>query len=150
MFENFKNTAEELSKNAIDKVKNHTDDFKQATNDKIQSYMIELSALIPAIIEIGYRVDTVEIEIGMPPKIIPSFSKIEDVAEENMQNTLNKYSDKKISTLILSSLIKANKMQNAIHINNLIFTGISLEVGIIPTVRLKFIPNINKKLQIAQ
>ena len=148
MFENFKNTAEELSKSAIDKLKNQTKDFKQVVDDKVQIYMAELNALLPAIREIGYQMDTVEIEITLPPKIIPSFSKIEDVSQENMQNTLNKYSDKKISTLILSSLIKANTMQSAIKSDNLIFTGLSLEVGIVPTVKLKFIPNANKQLGI--
>lgn len=147
MFENFKNTAEKLSQDAIDKIKGQTDDIKQSIDNKMQLYVIELNELLPAIYDIGYQVDLIEIEIGMPPKIIPSFSKIKDVSKEIIQNILNKYSDKKISTLILSSLIKADNMQNEISGNNLIFTGISLEVGIIPTVKLKFIPNTNEQLQ---
>ena len=155
MFDRLKNKANEMAdkaneakNSAVDKandMKNSATDkaneFKNKTNERIQEYVQELSELTPAIKELGYVINEIAIEIGIPPKIVPQFSRFKIVEEEIIESVLEKYKDKKISSAILSSLVKAASMQNLVNIGGFHFTDVEMELGLIPSVTIKFTPN---------
>ena len=54
-----------------------------------------------SLVKAGYQLDEVEIEVGVPPKLIPRFSicqpqsdSVEQITEELKQNRLKKYSER--------------------------------------------------------
>lgn len=128
-------------KDTVNSAKNQVGDLKGSTNEKIQEYTEELNELLPVINRIGYEIRQIEIEIGISPKLIPHFSKIKEVSEDAVQAELYEYKDKKLSLFILTSLIKASKMQNIISIGNLKFTEVELELSVLPAVKLRFLPS---------
>lgn len=106
--------------------------------EKIKEILAEFNDAIPAIKEIGYTVNEVEIELGLPPKIIPHFNKENDVDQETIDSVIDKYKDKKITSLVLSSLSKAASLQDGVHIGALKFAEVEIEIGVVPTVKIKF------------
>lgn len=128
-------------KESVDDVKNQAGGLKGSVEEKIREYTTELNELLPTINAIGYEVKEIEIEIGIAPKLIPHFAKVRDVSEELVQFELDKYKGKKLSTFILSSLVKASTMRDIINIGSLKFTEVELELSVIPAVKMKFLPH---------
>ncbi len=128
-------------KESVDSVKNQAGGFKGSVDGKIREYTTELNELLPSINAIGYEIKQIEIEIGISPKLIPHFAKTKDVSEELIQSELDKYKDKKLSTFILSSLVKASTMRDIVNIGSLKFTEVELELSVIPAVKMRFLPH---------
>lgn len=125
-------------KDSANAAKKQAEEASGGIKEKIQSVLAEFNEAIPAIKEVGYTVSEVEIEMGLPPKIKPHFMKEKEVDEETSSKVLEKYKEKKITSLILNSLIKASSIQDGISIGALKFTEVEIEIGVIPTVIVKF------------
>ena len=122
----------------LTKLKDGAKSLKGSVNDKLKEVMDEINDIMPIIKEVGYSVNEVEVELGVLPKIIPHFRKIEDMSEEEMNIVIEKYKDRKLTYLIVSSLAKAASMQKSIQLSSLKFTEVEIEAGAVPSVKLKF------------
>ena len=125
-------------KDGASALKDSAEALKGSSDDKLKEVANEFNAIAPIIKMIGYSITEVEVELGMPPKIVPHFTRTDDMSEDEMNEIIEKHKDKKLTYLILSSLAKASSLQNSIQLSNLKFTEVEIEVGAIPSVKLKF------------
>ena len=135
----------ETIKEQLDKVKDtvgtaveKVTDLKDAGADKVSDYLNELSNGLPIISEAGFSVDSINLEMGLPPDISISFNKTNEVKAELIEELIRQHKDKKILTAVLKALQGANYIQQKITLNKFVFSGVTVKLGIPPAVTLKY------------
>lgn len=125
--------SEALKKSAADAI-----DLKEVGLEKIKEISGELNTALPYFKRVGYNFEELEVELGLPPKLNLLFKHIENVGQEAQQEVLGEIKEMKTAHMIISSLLKANSLQDIIRIGNLKFSSIQIELTAIPSVKLKF------------
>ena len=122
--EDFKEKAEGVSDKVADSVNKVLDDFNGAT---------------PSLKKAGYLLEEMEIEIGVPPKLIPRFSiyksqdNLRDEAAEELKTN-------RVGKNILKGLNVARSLESKLRVRNMEFSHIEVEIGVVPTVKLRYRP----------
>ena len=78
-----------------------------------------------------------EIELGISPKLIPHF-KYSARSESDIARELKALKGNTLGIIILTALTKAGAIQKNIAVAGCSFTHIEIELGVIPTVKLKY------------
>ena len=116
-------------------------ELNKATNvgtDKLKAIFNEICNASDLISEAGYELDEIEVELSVPPKLIPHFIFKETISEEKRQELLTRTCDKKLMNLLLKSLFKASALQSSLRMGTYQMFEVEIEIGIIPAVKLKF------------
>ena len=113
-------------------------DVKDAAFDNVKQMVDDLNAYLPAIKEAGYTLTEVSVEVGLTPKVVSTFAARPDITQERIDAVIAERPDAKITAAILRSLFAAYKLQNAINIAGMKPHGIALEIGLTPSVAVKF------------
>ena len=112
-------------------------ELKDIGSDKINQLLEDFESAKPLLQKAGYTLDELSIDIGVNPVVTPHF-KCEEVTQEVIDQVLSEIESNKIGKNILNMLIKASKMQQTIKMEHMLFSGIEIEVGVIPNVRIKY------------
>lgn len=148
----FINKAKETANNLKDAAKDlsvkhglindeEIEELNRATNvgtDKLAAMFKEVGNSSGLISEAGYELDEIEVELSMPPKLIPHFIFKEVISEEKRQELLTRTADNKLMNLLLKSLFKASTLQSSLRMGTFQMFEVEIEIGIIPAVKLKF------------
>jgi hypothetical protein len=86
----------------------------------------------------GYTVSEVAVELGIPPKILASFARAEAVADEQVEQMLKQHEDAPLASMLVRALVNAQKLQDAASISGLRPKGLALNIGLSPSVIVKF------------
>ena len=128
----------------IGKAKQTADDFKERAEvvsdkvtDSVNKVLDELNSATPSLVKAGYQLDEVEIEIGVPPKLIPRFSICQSQPNSSEQIT-EELKKNRIGRNVLKGLNAANSLQSKLTVPNMEFSHIEIEIGVVPTVKLRY------------
>ena len=113
-------------------------ELKDAGLAQLVAVTEEFNASLPVFQEAGYTLSGVDIGVGLPPKLTAEFVVSADVSPEALEQLLAKHAEKKLTVLLVRSLHQAWQLHNKIQIAGLRPQGLSIEVGLIPEVCLKF------------
>jgi len=152
---NFLNKAKEAAGNIKDAARDaaakhglvndeEADKLDQASSqktDKLKAIFEEVANASALIKEAGYELDEIEIELSLPPKLISHYCFLEDVCDEKKQDLLEQTKENKLIHLVLKSLFNASTLQSSMKIGKYKMFEVEIEIGIIPSVKIKF----NKK-----
>ena len=105
---------------------------------KLNETLAELNASLPVLREAGYIIDGVTIKLGMPPKIVANFSGGGGVSGERIEALLAEHAERKLTVLLVKSVYHATKLQSLVNVKGLRPTGVSVEIGLVPSVAVKF------------
>ena len=133
-FENFIDKAMQTAVGIKDKV----GDPSARVGDAILDVVSSLNDSLPHLAKAGYTMDELEIEIGVPPKLIPHFS-VDGALVENAENAEQALTDLEgniIGTTLFKALFKAATLQQKIVINGMSFSRLEIQLGLVPAVRL--------------
>jgi hypothetical protein len=111
---------------------------KDASAAKLAETIDDFNASLPVLREAGYTLSSVDIGIGLPPKVTAAFVVSDDVSEENMERVMAEHADKKFTLLLMKSLHQAWQLQTKVAIVGLKPKGIAVEIGVIPNVSVRF------------
>src|SRR5262245_23244041 len=120
---------------------NITDQVTEAMDagfSKVSAVLQDLNFALPVLREAGYPVDSVNIGLGLPPKITVKFSDAAEVSEERFNALLEENEERKLTILMLKSLSQARRLQSKIKLAGLKPQGLSVDVGLIPEIAVKF------------
>ena len=112
-------------------------ELKDIGAEKIQSLIASFQAALPAIRMAGYELTEFEVELGVPPKLIPHFKHAAKSAEDT-ERAREMVQGNKLGQIILTGLLKAGEVQRQISVNGFGFAHIEIELGLIPSVRLQY------------
>lgn len=112
-------------------------DLKDVGSEKINQLLEDFESAKPHLKKAGFTLTELSVDIGINPVVTPHF-KCEEVKQETIDQVLSEIDSNKIGKNILNMLIKASKMQQKITIQSMRFSGIAVEVGVIPKVQIKY------------
>lgn len=110
-----------------------------AGHRKIKELLDELNADLPIFEKAGYKLHSLEVEVGISPKIIPHFRVCKHISEEEQKAILEEVKQKRMLHALLASLFKSSYLKKVLRVGNLDFHGIRIELSAVPTVRLQFV-----------
>ena len=116
-------------------LKDKVGDPSARVRDAILDVVSSLNDSLPHLAKAGYTMDELEIEIGVPPKLIPHFT-VESALVENAEQVLTDLEGNIIGSALLKALLKAAALQQKIVINGMSFSRVEIQLGLVPAVRL--------------
>ena len=128
-----------VAKQTAADVKDKIGDPSRTVNDAVSELISNLNEALPCLAKAGYRMDGLDIEVGVPPKIIPHFA-VDEVPAEAIEISMVELEGNTVGYALLKSLLQAKGLQQKIEIEGMNFTRIEIEVGLIPAVRLSYKP----------
>lgn len=134
--------ASEAAATTADDLKGHVtakaNELKDASLAKLAETLDDFNAALPVIREAGYTLSNVGIGIGLPPKVTASFLVSSEVSAETVERLMLEHAQRKFTLLLLKSLHQAWQLHTKIKIAGLKPRGLSVELGLIPIVSVKF------------
>ena len=128
-----------VAKQTAADVKDKIGDPSRTVNDAVSELISNLNEALPYLAKAGYRMDGLDIEVGIPPKIIPHFA-VDEVPIEAIEISMVELEGNTVGYALLKSLLQAKGLQQKIEIEGMNFSRIEIEVGLIPAVRLSYKP----------
>lgn len=128
-----------VAKQTAADVKDKIGDPSRTINDAVSEIIRNLNEALPCLAKAGYRMDGLDIEVGVPPKIIPHFA-VDEVPAEAIEISMVELEGNSVGYALLKSLLQAKGLQQKIEIEGMSFSRIEIEVGLIPAVRLSYKP----------
>jgi len=120
--------------------------IKDFSGDTLAKTAERFNEALPYIERAGFDVTEIEVGLGLSPKVAPHLKIRELISEEEQNLLLEETSDRKLINTILSSLFRAIAAHKKLKFKKFHFSDMELELSILPTVVLKFRPNIESPL----
>ncbi|MFL2528562.1 MAG: hypothetical protein ACJ0Q6_02570 [Candidatus Azotimanducaceae bacterium] len=127
----------DLAKQTAADVKDKVSDPSGKVSDAVSDIVSKLNEALPYLAKAGYTMDCLEIEVGVPPKLIPHFS-VAEVLAETIELSLAELEGNTMGYALLKALLRATDLQQKVEIEGMSFDRIEIEVGLLPAVRLSY------------
>jgi len=121
-----------------DQVAAKAGELRDATLAKLAETLDDFNAALPVIREAGYTLSDVSIAVGLPPTVTATFDASSDISREHVEALIAAHAERKFTLLLMRSLYQAWQLQQRINIAGLKPKGLSVELGLIPNVTVKF------------
>jgi len=133
-FASLASKTDELREQAAAKV----EEVRDAGLAKVMETLDDFNSALPVLREAGYSLKGITLSMGIPPSLIAEFSPSQEVSSATVERLLTEHADKKLTVVLIKALHNAWLMQTKITIGGLTPTGISVDVGLIPSVSVSF------------
>ena len=132
----FGNLIDKAKQTAAD-VRDKVGDPSGKVGDAILAVVNDLNDALPHLAQAGYIMNELEIEVGVPPKLIPHFT-VDETLVENTEQSLTDLEGNTVGYALFKALLKAVDLQQKIVIDGMKYSCIEIELGLIPAVRLSY------------
>jgi hypothetical protein len=105
---------------------------------KVREVLTLFNAALPLLEEAGCRPSSVEVEIGLPPKVVANFETA-DVSDEAIARITAAHPDRKLACAILKALSKGAHLQKSLEVGRLHASTLAIEISIPPCLKLTFV-----------
>jgi hypothetical protein len=107
--------------------------------EKLQEVMEEVDEISPLIRELGYTVESINVEAGLIPSIsIDIGGMTKTMPEETYQRILEEQKDRGILVSVIKTLQSVSALQQKIHFMGMRSDNATITLGLPPKVSLKF------------
>lgn len=117
-----------------------TTDIKEMSAAKLDEAIGDFNAALPILRDAGYVLDGVTVKLGLAPQIVASFAGGAVVPEERVDALVAEHSGRKLTSLLVKAVRHATTLQSKLTISGMRADGLSVEVGLVPQVTVKFSP----------
>jgi hypothetical protein len=133
-------TIRDMAAGVKEQLADVTTDIKEMSAAKLDEALGDLNAALPILRDAGYVLDGVTVKLGLAPQIVANFAGGAVVPEERVDALLAEHSGRKLTTLLVKAVRHATTLQSKLTISGMRADGLSLEVGLVPQVTVKFSP----------
>ncbi|SRR5258708_3453326 len=112
--------------------------LRDASTARLRDSLQDFNAAIPVLRELGYSLTDVSMTVGIPPKIQAAFHSPHEVTEESVDRAIAQHADRKLTLFLVRALYQAWKLQTAVEIAGMKPRGVVVEIGLTPSVSIKF------------
>jgi hypothetical protein len=113
-------------------------DVKDAGLARVNELLEEFNAALPVLREAGYAVEKVDIQLGLPPRIVAGVTSAADVSEARIHGLIAENAERKLAVSLVKALSQARQLQSRIKMAGMQPSGLAVEVGLIPQISIKF------------
>ena len=125
------------SKNIVEKISSVLDEGQDMASEKIFALIEDFNRSLPVLSKAGYELEELELELGIPPKLIPHF-KYDEEKDPNVESLFNELQGNGLGTNLMKALLKAGQFQRKIKFKEMRFSHVEIELSVIPSVRLSY------------
>jgi hypothetical protein len=125
---------------AVGAVKGLAGDAAEAGVEKCKAQLDELAAAAPALEQLGYRVGEIELEVGIPPRILIHMARESAPSAEAFQAVLANFAGRATVLSVLKLIHLAEWAQAKVPLRGRRYVGLVAELGLPPVVRLRYAP----------
>jgi hypothetical protein len=105
---------------------------------KVRELFALLNAALPLLEEAGCTPSGVDVDVGLPPKVVANFAT-SDVSEEAIARITADNPDKTLACAILKALAKGARLQKVLEVGQLRASTLAVEIGLAPCLKLSFV-----------
>jgi len=125
--------------NASASINRRLKDTKDNGEDRSSIVLDKIAQLAPLIDLIGFDMEELVLQAGIPAGATVIFAKRKDVDEATIEAILKKNENKEMLALIVRALQKADRLQKKMKLSHYNFTKFYLKLGVPPEVSLRFL-----------
>jgi hypothetical protein len=125
--------------NASASINRRLKDTKDNGEDRSSIVLDKIAQLAPLIDLIGFDMEELVLQAGIPAGATVIFAKKKDVDEATIEAILKKNENKEMLALIVRALQKADRLQKKMKLSHYNFTKFYLKLGVPPEVSLRFL-----------
>jgi hypothetical protein len=114
------------------------DNLKDYGIEKVNEAWTQIESSTEVFARTGYSITAININVAIPPTITLSLDQTENITDEEEEKLLNENKDKTFVYSILVALFKANAIQKSINSVQYKFSGLSIGLGLSPSIDMKF------------
>jgi len=129
---NYHDAADKFSILASDAV-----DYVFDANLSVEAILQDFNAALPHLKKAGYVLTELEVEIGIPPKLIPHFYH-DPKLKLDIEEALAALKGNIIGTALILALEQAGRLQQDMEISGMQFSHIEVELGPIPALKIQY------------
>ncbi|MBL4775368.1 MAG: hypothetical protein JKY87_04865 [Mariprofundus sp.] len=112
-------------------------DYVFDANLSIEGLLQDLNAALPHLKKAGYTLTELEVEIGIPPKLIPHFYRDPRI-KLDVEQALASLKGNSIGSALLMALAEAGRLQQEMNVSGMQFSHIEVELGPIPALKIQY------------
>jgi hypothetical protein len=101
-----------------------------------REFLVQANLLLKLLQSAGYGIGSLEVELGVPPKITIKLKTGPAVKEDKLTTILREHADKKVITGIVASLIQANKLRDSVTMETLELGEVQITVATPPNITM--------------
>jgi hypothetical protein len=113
--------------------------------EKSREFLLQANLLLQLLQSAGYGIGSLEIELGIPPKITIKLKTGAAVREEKLAAILREHADKKVVTGIVASLIQANRLRDSVTVETLELGEVQIILTSTPNITMQWTDRTNSK-----
>lgn len=114
------------------------DNLKDYGIEKINDAWSQIESSTDVLQRTGYSITAMNINVALPPTISLSLDQVENISDEEEEKLLEENKDKTFLYAVLIALFKANAIQKSINSVQYKFSGLSIGLGLTPSIDMKF------------
>lgn len=137
--ESFLETTESLKEHFSQHL-NKMNDLAESAKDKMAEQVSQLIEVSPAIQKLGFVVEGISVNMGLPPAAVFKFKKNHEVDMVVYEKLIEESQDKLLVKNLLRALVTAEQCQKKIKLGSFHVTCIDIEVGLTPGVSFQLSP----------
>jgi|tagenome__1003787_1003787.scaffolds.fasta_scaffold20666672_2 hypothetical protein len=105
---------------------------------KVREILSLFNEAMPLLEEAGCAPSGVDVDIGLPPKVVANFATTE-VSEEKIARITADHPEKKFACAILKALAKGARLQKGVEVGRMQASTLAVELGLAPCLKLSFV-----------
>lgn len=105
---------------------------------KVRELLSRFNDALPLLEEAGCTPSEVEVEVGLPPKVVAYFVTSE-VSEEAIARITAANPERTLACAILKALAKGARLQRGVEIGRLRSSTLAVEIGLSPVLKLTYV-----------
>lgn len=127
---------------ASDAYKATVEGLKGVSGDALAKTASSFNDALPYIERAGYHVTEIEVGLGLSPKAVAHLELATMIPPEGRDALLDEVRERALVRTILQSLFRAADAREKLRFRGFHFTDMELELSVLPSVSLKFKPNV--------
>jgi len=117
-------------------VENTVEDLKADSEEKMMESLEIIQDSERVFKEAGYLLHAVELEMGFNPKVVAALKRESKISARKKERLLKQHEDDKILKTVLTSIFKAEALEDKVHLRRLTFSEVHLEMGLVPAIHV--------------
>ena len=113
-------------------------ELAQAGVAKVREMLSLFNEALPLLEEAGCTPSGVDVDVGLPPKVVATFAT-SDVSEEAIARITADNPQRKLACAILKALAKGARLQKVVEVGHLRASTLAVEIGLAPVLKLSFV-----------
>jgi hypothetical protein len=109
--------------------------------EKLIETLREIDAHAGTFREAGYELSGIEMELGLPQRLVVNLEKVEDVSYSKIRMLTSANQASRATHAILTALLKAEELADGVDLSSLTYHKLIVYVGPLPVVRLCWCAN---------